>query len=132
MIWKKKPSKSAKINYLSLQPFSSPLEKRCDSQVGGLHGGKDTFALPSCSSCQLFHASDRHVKLHENLEMRYGTEKERRQEVSPCFCSLPRAAKQTRVFCHYTEANGKMAGKSVGLPGVGLTFRAIATGRCSE
>ncbi|EOA94042.1 hypothetical protein Anapl_16287 [Anas platyrhynchos] len=55
-------------------------EKLYDSQVGGLQGGKDTFALPSCSSCQLFHANDRHVKLHENLEMRYGTEKERNQE----------------------------------------------------
>lgn len=54
------------------------------------------------------------------------------EKVSPCFCSLPRAAKQTCVFWTLAEASGKMAGKSVGLPRVGLTFRAMATGRCSE
>lgn len=127
---KKKPPKSVERNSLSLKPFYSPSEKLYDSQVGGLQGGKDTFALPSCSSCQLFHANDRHVKLHENLEMRYGTEKERNQEkVSPCCCSLHRATERTHVLCHYVEANGKVAGKSMVLPGLGLSLRAMPDGQ---
>jgi len=65
---KQKASQSAESNSLSLKSFYSPLEKLCESQVGGPQGGKDTLALPSCSSCQLFHANDRHMKLHENLE----------------------------------------------------------------
>lgn len=72
---KEKVSQGAERISLSLKSFYSPSGKLCESQVGGLQEGKDTFALPSCSSCQLFHANDRHVKLHENLETRYGTKK---------------------------------------------------------
>lgn len=64
------------------------------------------------------------VKLHKNLEIRYGTKKRdaRKRLVHASMLMQPsQATEWTHVLCHYMETNGKMANRSVALPELGLS-----------
>lgn len=59
------------------------------------------------------------VKLHKNLEIRYGTKKRdarKRLVRASMLMQPPQATEWIHVLCHYMETNGKMANRSVASP----------------
>lgn len=64
------------------------------------------------------------VKLHENLEIRYGTKKRdarKRLVRASMLMQPPQATEWIHVLSHYMETNGKMANRSVALPELGFS-----------
>lgn len=121
---KEKASQSAERNPLSLKSLYSPLKKPHVSQKWG--DCKEAKIHLLCHHVAAVNSSMpmTDVKLHENLEIRYGTKKRdarKRLVRASMLMQPPQATEWTHVLSHYMETNGKMANRSVALPELGFS-----------